>query len=79
MVVTLLQSEENHQSVTEYRLTLEVLNLTGSDDIHALAHADVAGERPAATNQKIPGFCRLSSIDFSSCREEQGLLLHDLP
>ena len=25
------QSEENHQSVTEYRLTLEVLNLTGSD------------------------------------------------
>ena len=55
MVVTSLQSKENHQSVTEYRLTLEVLNLTGSDAcaIHALARADVAGERPAATNQKV--------------------------
>ena len=31
MVVTSLQSEENHQSVTEYRVALEVLNLTGSD------------------------------------------------
>ncbi len=32
MVVTSLQSEESHQSVTEYRLALEVLNLTGNAD-----------------------------------------------
>ena len=44
MVITSLQSKENHQSVTEYRLTLEVLNLTGSDVLFMLwhMHADVA-------------------------------------
>ena len=30
--------------------------------IHALVCADVAGERPAATNQKVPGFAGFQAL-----------------
>ncbi len=73
MTGTSLTSGENHQSVAN-RVQPDVGNIKPQRK-HALVRADAAGERAVAVDQ----FLWLTGFDLSPCREEQGLLLYDLP